>query len=327
LFSLLYFQKSKKHTTELLYNMWKLISGFFLGWTLGSNDSANIFGTAVAAKIVRYRTAIILTSIFVIAGALIEGEKCFDTVGKLSNLTPESAFLAALAAGITMFTLTYLALPCSTSQAIIGAILGVSLVSGAPDFSILNKIVACWIAAPITAIILSFILYHLTGFLFQRYLISPKQRSFLIFWGLIFAGCFGAYALGSNNVANVTGVYVGSGMLTPFEGALIGAFSIASGVLTYSRKVMMTVGREITYLDEYTAFIAALSGAITVELFTQVGVPVSTSQAIVGGVVGVGLVKGLRTVNKRVVAVIVIGWISTPIVAAFISFIFMNLFV
>ena len=90
---------------------------------------------------------------------------------------------------------------------------------------------------------------------------------------------------------------------------------------------MMTVGREITYLDEYTAFIAALSGAITVELFTQVGVPVSTSQAIVGGVVGVGLVKGLRTVNKRITGIIGIGWVFTPIMAGIMSFIFMNLFV
>jgi PiT family inorganic phosphate transporter len=265
--------------------MWKITSGIFLGWTLGSNDSANIFGTGVAAKIVEYRTAIILTSIFVILGAVVEGEKCFATVGKLTRLTPESAFWAALAAATTMFILTYLALPSSTSQAIVGAILGVGMVSGIPpDLAMLYKIVGCWILAPLGGVFLSFILYHLIGFFIARYLLSPQKRSFFIFWGLIFTGCFGAYALGSNAVANVTGVYVGSGLLTPFEGLLIGSFSIASGVLTYSRKVMMTVGKEITSLDEYAAFIAALSGAITVELFTQVGVPVSSSQAIVGGV-------------------------------------------
>ena len=306
--------------------MWKITSGIFLGWTLGSNDSANIFGTGVAAKIIRYRTAIILISIFVIVGALVEGEKCFATVGKLFYLTPESAFWAALAAGITMFILTYLALPCSTSQAIIGAILGASVVSGIPDFSMLYKIVACWILAPIAAVIISFILYHLIGFFIARYMISPRKRSFFIFWGLVFAGCFGAYALGSNNVANVTGVYVGSGLLTPFEGALIGGLSIASGVLTYSKKVMTTVGKEITHLDEYSAFVAELSAAVTVEIFTQVGVPVSTSQAIVGGVVGVGLVKGVRTVNKRTVAGIGIAWISTPISAGIMSYVLLKLF-
>ena len=307
--------------------MWKIISGIFLGWTLGSNDSANIFGTGVAAKIIRYRSAIILTSVFVILGALVEGEKCFATVGKLSHLTPESAFCAALAAGITMFFLTYLALPSSASQAIIGAILGASVVSGIPDLSKVYKILACWILAPIAAVIISFVLYHLIGFFIARYMMSPQKRSFFIFWGLIFAGCFGAYALGSNNVANVTGVYVGSGLLTPFEGLLVGSFSIASGVLTYSKKVMMTVGKEITPLDEYAAFIAALSGAITVELFTQVGVPVSSSQAIVGGVAGVGLVKGVRTVNKRTLTGIGIAWISTPISAGIISYVLLKLFV
>ena len=305
--------------------MWKIISGIFLGWTLGSNDSANIFGTGVAAKIIRYRSAIILTSVFVILGALVEGEKCFATVGKLSHLTPESAFCAALAAGITMFILTYLALPSSASQAIIGAILGASVVSGIPDLSKVYKILACWMLAPIAAVIISFVLYHLIGFFIARYMISPQKRSFFIFWGLIFAGCFGAYALGSNNVANVTGVYVGSGLLTPFEGLLIGSFSIASGVLTYSRKVMMTVGKEITPLDEYAAFIAALSGAITVELFTQVGVPVSSSQAIVGGVAGVGLVKGARTVSRQTLIRIVIGWVSTPISAGIISYVLLKL--
>jgi PiT family inorganic phosphate transporter len=306
--------------------MWKIISGIFLGWTLGSNDSANIFGTGVAAKIIKYRTAIILISIFVILGAVLEGEKCFATVGKLSNLTPESAFWVALAAGITMFIVTYLALPCSTSQAIIGAVLGAGMVLGIPDFSRLYKIVACWILAPISAVIFSFILYHFIGFFFERYITSPQKRSVFIFRGLLFAGCFGAYALGSNNVANVTGVYVGSGLITSFEGALIGGLSIASGVLTYSKKVMATVGKEITHLDEYSAFIAELSEAVTIEIFTQVGVPVSTSQAIVGGVVGVGLIKGARTINKRTLIEIGIGWISTPISAGIISYFLINLF-
>ena len=306
--------------------MWKVISGIFLGWTLGSNDSANVFGTAVATKIVTYRTAILLTSAFVILGALMEGEKCFATLRELSNLTPTDAFWAALSAGITMFVVTYFALPSSTSQAIIGAVLGAGMVSGIPDFSKLYKILACWIVAPIAAVIISFMLYHFIGFFFERYIASHQKRSFFIFWGLIFAGCFGAYALGSNNVANVTGVYVGSGLLTPFEGLLVGSISIASGTLTYSRKVMMTVGRGITPLDEYAALIAVLSGAITVEIFTQVGVPVSSSQAIVGGVVGVGLMKGAETVNKRTLIEIGIGWISTPISAGIISYVLLSLF-
>jgi len=301
--------------------MWKLISGIFLGWTLGSNDAANLFGTGVAAKIIRYRTAIILTSVFVILGALAEGGKCFSTVGGLSHLTPQTAFCAALAAGVVMFVLTYLALPSSTSQAIIGAILGAGLVSGTPDLSVLLKITICWVLTPVGGIMFSFALYHVVGFFIARYIVSLQKRSFVIFWSLILAGCLGAYALGSNNVANVTGVYVGTGLLTPFEGLLIGSLSIAGGAMTYSKKVMMTVGRKITALDEYSALIAQLSGALTLEIFTQVGVPVSSTQAIVGGVAGVGLVKGARTVSRRTLLEIAIGWVCTPIWAGIISYV------
>jgi len=161
--------------------------------------------------------------------------------------------------------------------------------------------------------LISFLLYHLIGRLANRFLKNPVLRDTFIRWGLIFAGCFSAYALGSNNVANVTGVYVGSGVLIPFMGALIGSLSITLGVLTYSRKVMETVGKKIVALDGYSAFIAELSAAIVVQIFTQVGVPVSTSQAIVGAVAGVGLVKGIRAVSLRSLIEIGVGWISTPL--------------
>jgi inorganic phosphate transporter, PiT family len=307
--------------------MWKIISGLFLGWTLGSNDSANIFGTGVATNIIKYKTAIVLTSVFVILGAIIEGEKCFATLDKLSSLTSTSSFFAALAAGTTMFILTYLALPCSTSQAIVGAILGAGIVLGTANFSILYKIMLCWLLAPVSAAFISFMLYHMIGFFFKRYITDLKKRSLFIFLGLLFSGCFGAFALGSNNVANVTGTYVGSGLLTPFEGVLIGGLSIASGVLTYSKKVMMTVGKEITHMDEYSAFIAQLSEGFTVEVFTHVGVPVSASQAIVGGVVGVGFVKGIKTVNRNTVYNITIGWIATPLVSGILSYFLTKIFI
>jgi PiT family inorganic phosphate transporter len=127
-------------------------------------------------------------------------------------------------------------------------------------------------------------------------------------------------------VANVTGVYVGSGLLTPFEAALIGSLSIASGVLTYSRKVMETIGKKIVELDGFSAFIAEFSAAVTVHIFTQVGVPVSTSQAIVGGVTGVGIMKGVKTVKKRTLVEIAVGWLSTPLSSGIISFSMMKFY-
>ena len=59
-----------------LFN-WQILSGIFLGWSLGSNDSANVFGTAVATKMVRYSTAVVLCAVFIVLGAWMEGEAGF----------------------------------------------------------------------------------------------------------------------------------------------------------------------------------------------------------------------------------------------------------
>jgi len=306
--------------------VWTLIGGVFLGWGLGSNDSANIFGTGVAARVLTYRTATILISIFVVVGALLEGYKSMGIVGEMSTMSHMAAFMAAFAAGLCVAIFSYLSLPVATSQAIMGAILGIGLISGIPDLTRLYKVVLCWVFTPIGAMVLGRVLYPILGNIFQKILADLQLRNIFIRWALLFAGCYGAYSLGANNVANVTGVYVGSGLLTPLQAALVGSLSIASGVLTYSRNVMNTVGKKIVELDGFSAFVSTFSAAITVHLFTQVGVPVSTSQAVVGGVTGVGLVKGARTVSRKTLLEIAIGWVSTPLSSGVIAYLLMRFY-
>ena len=307
--------------------MWQILGGIFLGWGLGSNDSANLFGTGVAAKVVTYKTAIVLISIFVVVGALVEGHKSMDTVGAMSKMTPMTAFIAAFSAGLCVAVFSYLSLPVSTSQAIMGAVLGIGLISGIPDLSKLYKVLLCWVFTPIGAALLSVFFYWFFGILFKKILSNLSLRNSFLKVALLFAGCYGAYSLGSNNVANVTGVYVGSGMLTPFQAALIGSFSIALGVLTYSKKVMDTIGKKIIELDGYSAFVAEFSAALTVHLYTQVGVPVSTSQAIVGGVTGIGVIKSVRTVKKKTLVDIFIGWLSTPLSSGLLAYTLMRIYI
>jgi PiT family inorganic phosphate transporter len=300
--------------------MWKILSGVVLGWSLGANDSANIFGTGVTTGTVKYRTAILLTAAFILLGALIEGPKCIKTIGEISRLQPMDAFVCALATAITMGLLTFLALPASTSQAIVGAIVGVGILSGSADFSKLYKIVLCWILTPVGGIIFAFVLHKLLGSLLDKTITSLKHRNLIYTIGILVAGSYGAYSLGGNNVANVTGVYVGAGILSVGMASLIGGLSIASGVLTYSKKVMMTVGKGIASLDPFSGMIAVVAEALTLHIFTQIGVPVSSSQAIVGAVVGVGIVGDARTVSHKMLARIVVGWLLTPISAGALTY-------
>ena len=63
--------------------MFSLIGGLFLGWALGANDAANVFGTAVASRIITFRNAAILCSIFLIIGAVLQGEGGIHTLSGL----------------------------------------------------------------------------------------------------------------------------------------------------------------------------------------------------------------------------------------------------
>lgn len=300
---------------------WLISSGLLMGWSLGANDSANIFGTGVASGLIRYRTAVVITAFFVLLGAILEGEKCMNSIGTLTTLSYLEAFLAMTSAALTMTLLTILALPASTSQAIIGAIMGIALYHGNPDFSALIKFATCWILTPLGSIVCSILMYKPLDRLVLRKVKSIIARNRFFLTGILITGSYGAYSLGANNVANVTGVYVVSGLLSPFYGSVIGGLSIALGVLTYSRRTMMTVGKSIVPLDPFSSVLAVFSEAIVLHVFTQIGVPVSSSQAIVGGVIGVGIARDVKTVNFRIVGRIFLGWIFTPAVAGALSWV------
>jgi PiT family inorganic phosphate transporter len=299
--------------------MVSLLGAIFLGWSLGANDAANVFGTAVSSRMVKFWTAAILASVFVILGALLEGRAGIETLQGLTQLSLKKAIISSVAAAVTVTIMTLLGLPVSTSQAAVGAILGIGLLSRQLNLGGLGKVVGCWFGTPIGGLLFAIIIYKLLAVLYNRNHIDLFNTDILMRIALIIAGSYAAYALGANNVANVTAVFVGAGRLSIFAAALIGGLSIALGILTFSRGVMETVGRKLVHLDPFSALIVVLAEAITVHLYTLVGVPVSTSQAVVGAVLGIGLVKGINTVDRRTLANIFTGWFLTPVIACFIA--------
>lgn len=296
-----------------------LASAVYLGWSLGANDAANIFGTAVSSKMLKFFTAAVLASIFVIVGAMLEGRAGIETLSSISAMNLEAAAVSSFAAAITVTIMTLLKLPVSTSQAVVGSIIGVGLMTNQTGFQGLGKILACWLGTPVGGCIFSIILYIMIGKIINRLRPSLITLDVALRVGLIVTGCYGAYALGANNVANVTAVFVGPGLLSPGLATVVGGVSIALGILTFSRGVMKTVGRSIVKLDAYSAFIVVLSEALTVHIYAIIGVPVSTSQAVVGAVLGIGLLKRAEALKMRAVVGIFSGWIMTPLLAAMLS--------
>ena len=327
-----------------------LSSGLFLGWSLGASDAANIFGTAVGTKMVKFKTAAIISSIFIIIGAVYAGSGASQTLGTLGSVnTLAGAFMAALAAALTIYWTVKISLPVSTSQAIVGSIIGWNFFAGKPtDISVLSKIVGTWIFCPILAGVIAVLLYFLVRIIIRRCHITLIRQDCYTRIGLILAGAFGAYALGANNIANVMGVFVVSSPLHavnfgPYFSLsatqvlfFIGGIAISVGVFTYSHKLMTTVGSGIVKMSPLMAWVAVVSQALVLYLFASQNlqnflishhlpsfplVPVSSSQAIIGAVIGIGLAKGGFSINWGLIGRIAIGWILTPIAAALLCYI------
>ncbi len=299
--------------------MFRLLSGIFMGWSLGANDSANIFGTAVFSRMVKFKTALIWLCIMIILGSMLQGAAGMHTLSGLVKQNLNTAFITALAAALTVTVMTYLNLPVSTSQAMVGAIIGIGIVIGHVDLSKLPKVFACWIGTPVGCVIATLILYPLLSKILAKLKLNIFQQDSVLRIGLIVVGCYGAYSLGANNVANVTGIYIETGLLTIPQALILGSLSICFGAITYSKRVMQTVGEKLVKLDPFSAFVAVLSMSIILNIYAIVGVPVSSSQAIVGAVLGIGFVKGVKTINLKTLTNIVIGWITTPLIAMMVS--------
>jgi len=109
--------------------MLSLLGGVFMGWSLGSNDAANCFGSAVASRMVRFWTAAILCASFALIGALVEGQAGIETLVGLTQIDLEQAVVITVAAAVTVTIMTVFGLPVSTSQAAVGAILGIGFLN------------------------------------------------------------------------------------------------------------------------------------------------------------------------------------------------------
>ncbi|MDR7554238.1 MAG: anion permease [Armatimonadota bacterium] len=301
--------------------MLALLPALYLGWGVGANDAANTFGPQIGAGVIAFRRAVVLAAVFAFLGAVVEGQKVFGTVGGLTRLRPHTAAVATLGAGMSVHLMTALGMPISTSHAIVGALVAVGTTEPTGIHrGILAKMLASMVTAPVGAGGIAYLLYRLLAVLQGIRGLDARRFDRLVRVAAVLVGCYAAYALGSNNVGNAMAPAVAAGVLTPAAGAALGGAAIAAGVLTFSRRVILLVGNQITALDPASALVAAAATALTTHLFTQVGVPVSTSQAMVGAVVGVGLTKGIVAVNRRIFWLAPAGWLVSISTAGVLTY-------
>lgn len=393
------------------------IVGFYMAWNIGANDVANSMASAVGAKAITLRQAVIIAGVLTFIGATFVGTHVTDTVRK-GILNPYEmgapmvviiAFSSALlGASIWIFIATWKGLPVSTTHSIVGALVGTGLISGGSSIIHWGKIwgiIASWVISPLFSAILAFLVFAVI-----KKIILQKDKStlmakrysayfigitfFIIFMSLflktplgerlqistsnsvlfsligacltgyigysiiniltkmgkiqdveqifrvlqVLTSCYVAFAHGSNDVANAIGPLaairsiaitgeIGTKVQIPLNLLALGGIGIAIGIFTWGYRVIKTVGFRITELTNTRGFCVDFGTATSVLIASKLGLPVSTTHAAVGAVVGVGLARGFDAVNFGVVKNIVISWFVTLPVAGGISAIIFKLLV
>ena len=279
---------------------------------IGSNNASNALGVCIGAGVLSFKKAIILFGLLVFLGVFLNGQKVMDTVGK--DLVEASdlgvAVTMMVSAGLILVS-NWKRLPLSSHQVIIGGLLGSALAQHL-KFSLkyLAFIGGSWFISPFIACGFGIALSKGFTKLTQRFPFFELEN--LLKALLLIGAALVSYNTGANELATVVGPLLhAETMISRVHVLALASFFVFLGTLLFSHRVIETVGKGIVPLDPATGFVAQFGAASTVYLFTNLGMPVSTTSALIGAISGVGLSKGTRAIKLSLVKRIVMNWIIT----------------
>jgi len=297
----------------------------FFDYVNGFHDTANAIATSVATKALRPQHAILMATAFNFIGAFA-GTAVAKTIGAgLVNdqSTTQAIVAAALIGAIVWNLITWrLGLPSSSSHALIGGLLGATIVgAGASQVNVngvWNKVIVPLVTSPIIGFTLAFVLMVALYWIFQKARRRPLARVFRRLQ--VFSAGYMAFAHGSNDAQKTMGIItlalVAAGVLPnantiPPQVIIISATAISLGTAVGGWRIMRTMGHKVVELEPITGFAAETTGATVIFGAATLGMPVSTTHVISSAIMGVGSSRGVRGVKWGVARSILIAWVLT----------------
>ncbi|MCX7725202.1 MAG: anion permease [Thermodesulfovibrio sp.] len=299
-----------------------IVASLLIAFGIGSNDASNALSICIGAGIIKLKRAIIFFGILVFVGILIQGQSVMKTVGKNTVDVNTSIVIVALTiSAILIIISNWRRLPLSTHQVIIGSLIGAAFASHAAlNISSIIKIIFSWIVSPFLAMGFSFFIYKALEMTVSKFPFFKIEKILRIL--LLLSGALISYNTGANELATVLGPVIHSGVeIDKIILFFIASFMVFLGAILLSHRVIETVGKGITTLDPYSGFAAQFGGGATVLFFTFLGMPISTTYCIIGGISGVGLTKGVKTVKFGLLKKIAINFALTPSLAFLFGYI------
>jgi PiT family inorganic phosphate transporter len=301
-----------------------VLLGLVFEFVNGFHDAANAIATVVATRVLTPIQALLMAGSLNLAGALA-GTAVAATVAKGivdSTRVTQDLVLAALVAAIVWDLITfYAALPTSSSHALIFGMIGAAVSVYGWDVIIVpgvQKTSAAIVVSPTTTFLVGYLLMLALYWAFRGATASAVQR----FFGKaqIVSSAWMAFTHGGNDGQKTMGIIylalVGGGYLSQKDSIpdwvkVACAIAIGLGTATGGFRIIKTMGMRITLLKPINGFAAETTAGFVIEIATRLGIPISTTHAISGAILGVGATRRLSAVRWGIAGRIVTAWVLT----------------
>ena len=320
-------------------------AALFFDFVNGFHDSANSIATVVGTRVLRPLYAVGIAAVANFAGPFIFGTAVAATVGKgiiqPSFSTVDVIFAGLIGAIVWDLVTWYFGLPSSSSHALIGGLIGSALLAGGTSalvFSGIEKTLTFIVVSPGMGFACAFGIGIIVMYVFRNQTSSRVNKIFgrlQICSSVFFSLTHGAND-GQKTMGIITALLIAGGLLdsqpfiVPVEVILASAFAIALGTFFGGWRIVKTMAFRLTNLRPYQGFCAETAGGVILTSMAWLGIPVSTTHAIAGGIMGIGATKRLSAVRWGIGKRIVYAWIITipasAAVAALVSIIMKPLY-
>jgi inorganic phosphate transporter, PiT family len=310
----------------------------------GRNDAANSIATVISTRVLPPLLAVIWAAFFNFIAVFLFGVKVASTVGKGivdANVIDEYIILGALLGAVTwVYTCSTYGLPISVSHSLIGGLIGPAIIKAGTGSIIttgLSKVLIFIILAPMLGIILSYFIMVSTMWIFKN--TAPRKVDSL-FRGLqLLSSAIFSIGHGANDAQKTMGIIavllfstgkLGPEFYIPTWVIFTCYLTIALGTIAGGKKVIKTLGNNLTHLKPVQGFCAETAGAIMIIGSSLGGIPVSTTHTITGSIMGVGLTKRVSSIRWGIANNIIIAWIftiPTTMIVSGIIYLLISLFV
>jgi PiT family inorganic phosphate transporter len=290
----------------------------------GFHDTANAIATSVATRALRPAHAVAMAAAFNFIGAFA-GTAVAKTIGAGlvdEQTTTQVVVAAALIGAIAWNLITWrLGIPSSSSHALIGGLIGATVVAagvGALNIEgIVNKVLVPLVSSPIIGFVLALALMVALFWIFRRADRRPLARRFRRLQ-VVSAGSM-AFAHGSNDAQKTMGIITlalfSAGVIdtveVPWQVIVISASAISLGTAAGGWRIMATMGHRVVELEPIHGFAAETTAATVIYTAAHFGMPVSTTHVISSAIMGVGTSKGAHGVRWGVARSILVAWVVT----------------